>query len=497
MASKRNQRRGGAATPPAGTPTPIVDDETTAIGAVAAALEPGPASPAALPPGASGSIDVALSSSGFPAVPEAVPEADAPTPGSAYDSAPVSSGKVIAVAPSTEQSGGASSSRGISGMAKDALGGSVTILGGGVSKLGDGVSRLGDASRKVPFVGTGVSAIGESISSVGASLTELPRVAKTRRGRLLVRSMFVGFALVTSWIVVIVALQLRDDETPDLRPEADAVLAELSKGDRAVKAVYESSSPRLQELTREDVFIGDMMDLSATVGAYKEITAVNDTLITSGPGGRVARISLTIAFENGRSRGSVSLHWDEGRWKLLGIGVELPPDLVITQKQREERVAACKDPMDAQRCDLHIAANAILQQLRDGGAAAVWDAAAPSFQQQEEKARFVALQTRNAAALGDYRRIIAVPEAKIYGGNSAVFDTLLEFAQSQGVRAIFGFFRVTRTDAWRLRSFKLVMPLPRAAGLPAPAEAAGSGSVGSTTLDTLPSPLPPDAATPR
>lgn len=491
MASKRNQRRGGAATPPTGTdvPRPIVDDETTAIGTIAAAVDP--AAPVPVEPvapstaGTSGSIDVAFSQPHLPASPSS-PEPGAPVAADAFDSAPVSSGKVVAVAPAGEGSGGASASRSMSAMAKAGLDSGVTALGDGVSALGGSVSRFGEASRKVPIVGSSVAAIGESLSSMGHSLTSLPRAAKTRRGRLLVRSMFVAFALVTSWIVVIVALQLRDDETPDLRPEADAVLAALSTGEAGVKAVYDNSSPRLQELTREDVFVGDMLDLYATVGAYREITAVNDTLITSGPGGRVARISLTIAFEKGKSRGSVSLHWDEGRWKLLGIGVELPADLVITQKQREARVAACKDPMDGARCDLHIAANAMLEQLRDGRAAEVWDGATPHFQQQEEKARFVALQTQNAATLGEYRRIIAVPEAKIYGGNSAVFDTLLEFTRSQGVRAIFGFYRVTRTDPWRLRSFKLVMPLPRGAtgGAPTP------GSVHGPTLEDLVRPAP-------
>ena len=346
------------------------------------------------------------------------------------------------------------------------------MIGGGVSKIGGGVSRLGEASRKVPFVGSSVAALGDTISHVGDSLTELPRVVRTRRGRVLVRSMFVAFALVTSWIVVIVALQLRGTEEADFRPEAEAILVQLGKGPDALKELYEHASPRFQELEREDAFVDNMMDLDATLGKFKEITAVNDTLVTNGTSGPIGRVSLNVAYENGKTTASVSLHYDRGAWKLLGVGVLVPDALKITQAQREARVQACKDPMDARHCDLHIAANAILEQIRDGRAADVWDAATTVFQQQEEKARFAALQSQNIAVLGEYRRIVGVAEAKIYGGNYATFDTVLEFASSNGVRAVFGFYRNTLSSPWKLRSFKLVLPMPRAED----ATGAGSGS---------------------
>jgi len=409
------------------------------------------------PGGSSGSIDVQLSE---PRLPKVSDDA-APVAVGNLDSQPVSSGKVVAVAPDADSAPTAGASRKLSAVAKEVVGGGVSVLGGMTKQLGGGVSKMGELTSKVPLVGSGVSAVGETISHLGESLTELPRVARTRRGRLLVRSMFVAFALVTSWIVVIVALQLRGDETPDLRPQADALLLELDAGPDAIRRVYESASPQFQEITQEDTFVENMTDLHLTVGAYKEIAAVNDTLVTTGPAGRIARVSLIVAYEKGKCRVSVSLHWHERRWKLLGIGVLLPAEIEITQAQREARLKACDDPMDAVRCDLNVAANTILEQLRDGRAADVWDNASELLQKQQEKARFVALQEQNRETLGDYRRILAVPEAKIYGGSSASFDAVLEFTKSQGVRAVFGFYRATRSDPWRLKSFKLVQPMPR------------------------------------
>ena len=62
----------------------------------------------------------------------------------------------------------------------------------------------------------------------------------------------------------------------------------------------------------------DMNDLYATNGKFREISAINETLVTKGPTGRVGRVGLTAIFEHGISRGSISFHWHEGRWKLLG-----------------------------------------------------------------------------------------------------------------------------------------------------------------------------------
>jgi hypothetical protein len=419
-----------------------------------------PRDAAAVPAESSGSIDV--SRAGLAAVSLPVMSDGTPTAVGEAASAPLASGKV-----GVAHAGGDATkrTRRLTEAAKETLGASVEMLGEGLGALGEGVAKLGEKSRKVPLVGeltgSSVTKLGESLTSVGESIGAMPRVASTRRGRLLVRSMFVGFVLIAAWIAIIVALQLRSNEVPDFRPMAEKILVDLSKGTAAIEELYDRSSPRFQEMVRRESFVDNMNDLLATVGPFREITAVNDTLVSTGPTGRVGRVSLTIAYEKATCKGSISLHYDNGAWKLLGIGVDLPPDMKITQAEREERVQACKDP-ESKDCDVNAAADAILVQLRDGHAEAVWDNATKVFQNQEERGRWVEIQNEYIEILGRYSRILSVTEARVYGGTSATFDAILEFERAKGVRATFGFYRGSKQKPWKLRSFKIVIPMPRA-----------------------------------
>ncbi|MBA3455671.1 MAG: hypothetical protein H0T42_21430 [Deltaproteobacteria bacterium] len=406
-----------------------------------------------LPAQQSGSIDVAVSSTTLPAV----ASDGTPLAVGDIDSAPVSSGKVN-VSVAGDQTG---RTKRLTDAAKDKIGTGVEKLGSGIGTIGEGVSKLGEKSRKVPLVGSSVTKLGEGISQMGESLHSLPAAARTRRGRLLLRSLVVGFLLVGTWITVIVAIQLRSNSTPDYRPIAEAILLGLSRGPTGIEEVYDKASPRFHEMVRKERFIDDMNDLAATVGKFREITAVNDTLVSRGPTGQVGRVSLTVAYEKATCRASVSLHEDKGEWKLLGVGVELPTELTITQAQREERVQACKSPM-SKSCDLFVASNEILEQLRDGKPEAVWDAATQVFQKQEEKSRWAQIQAEHALILGSYIRILTVTEAKMIGGTLATFDVITEYARSSGVRVTFGFYRRSKTMPWKLRSFKTVLPMPRA-----------------------------------
>jgi hypothetical protein len=146
--------------------------------------------------------------------------------------------------------------------------------------------------------------------------------------------------------------------------------------------------------------------------------------------------------------------------------------------------------MDPKGCDLYVAANTILEQLRDGQGSQVWDAATPIFQKQEEKLRWVQIQKQNQEALGEYRRIIAVTEQRVFRSGNSVYDVLVEYTRSQGVRVIFGFNRASKSDPWKLLSLKTVVPMPRldeapppmqlgdspTGNPPLPEEPAGSGS---------------------
>lgn len=411
----------------------------------------------------SGSIDVAVSS---PAIPEAVP---------ALDSQPVNASGRVAAAVAQEGTGphSPSRSRRLTNMVQGAVSAGVEKLGVGIETVGEGVTKVGDLTKKVPLVGPSVGRLGEGLTKAGESIHALPRVAQTRRGRLLVRSVVVGFLLVFSWITVIVGFQLRAHDTPDFRPAAERILIQVGQGSASIGEVYERASPRFQEVVRKERFIDDMTDLAITNGKFREITAINETVVTNGPTGRVGRVGLTVAYEKGIAHGSISFHYDKGQWKLLGIGVEVPRDVHITNAEREKRVAACLDAKghdvsdQRAKCDVRDAAETILEAIRDGKAGDVWDNASSIFKQQETRARFIQIQAEHQTALGSYKRLLTVTEARAIGGTTATFDAVAEFEKSSGVRVDFGFARMSKTDKWQLRRMKVVVPMPREGEEPA------------------------------
>jgi hypothetical protein len=193
-------------------------------------------------------------------------------------------------------------------------------------------------------------------------------------------------------------------------------------------------------------------------------------IVTTGPTGKIGRVSITAAFEQGTCRAAVNFHLVDGTWKLFGIQVETPPELKITKEAKEERVAACWDEVkkedlsnNRKRCDVRNAAETILEKLRDGKAGEVYDEASQVFKKQEERAAFITIQADQHSQLGAYKRIIAVTEAKAIGGTSATFDVLVEYEKTSAVRNVFGFTRRSKTEPWKLRLYKVVLPMPRAA----------------------------------
>jgi hypothetical protein len=430
---------------------------------------------AELPPGSSGSVDVAMSKSDLPAsasgsVDVAMSHSSIPQAIPALDSQPVASGAVAAVAAAhdTGPVHGQRSKR-LSKAVQNAVSGGVERTGAGIESIGRGVTKVGDLTAKVPLVGSSVGKLGEGLTKAGESIHALPRVAQTRRGRLLVRSVIVGFLLVFSWIAVIVIIQLRSQTTPDFRPAAEKILVEISKGRAEIEDVYEKSSPRFQEFVLKERFVDTMLDLNATNGKFQEITAINETVMSTGPTGRTARVGLTALYERGITQGSMSFHYDQDKWKFLGMGMELPQSVKITQAEREKRVAACiddkgKDVSDQRpKCDVRDAAETILEQIRDGKTGEVWDNASDIFKQQETRANFIRIhEDMQEGPLGAYKRLLNVTEAKSIGGLTAFFDVVAEFEKSSGVRVVFNFSRPSKTAKWQLRSLKVVVPMPRA-----------------------------------
>src|SRR5262249_3902504 len=169
-------------------------------------------------------------------------------------------------------------------------------------------------------------------------------VPKTRKSRVLVRSVVVGFLVVAAWIVGLVWWQLRGASKPDLRPASQHILEQLRAGD--YEKVYQEASPRFQEIVLEGDFARQMADMNATLGAFKEIKSVTATEVVHGPSGQSARAQMVIAFAGaGSVRGSISFHWEDGEWRLLGIAVDLPPAIARIETANEKRLERVKgDP---------------------------------------------------------------------------------------------------------------------------------------------------------
>ncbi len=385
-----------------------------------------------------------------------------------------------------------SSARQVAKRAEVLLGQGVSKLGDGIGSIGEGVAKIGDRAKRVPVLGDSVKQLGEGLTELGASLHNLPAVTQSKRGRVLVRSMLVAFVLVFAWIAGIVLLQLRDSRKPDFRPLARKVLVAIRDGREA--AVWAEASPRFQEVVREQRFIDDMADMKRTLGAFREIAAVNDTIVTTtSASGRIGRVALMLAFDKGRARANVSFHRDGGSWKLLGIAVDAPPELPITQESRKERSELPEEVMAA--AIKVLAAGNVEEEVGDGrvpnaGAAPtprdrngrpqgrpaaaaspeaererrnteVWDQASGVFHSSASKEEFSRLQSERHQTLGNFVRVIEYRSgSKKFGDLSATFTGLVEY-QSGVVSAALNFGRVEERAPWLLNSFKVVLPMPR------------------------------------
>lgn len=302
-------------------------------------------------------------------------------------------------------------------------------------------------------------AIGEKVGDVvGESLSHLPVVPKTRRGRVLARSILVSFCLVFAWISVIVGLQLRGRRPPDLRPDAERVLIALR--DRPVKEVYLASSSRFQEVVHEDSFTAQMEDMNRTLGNFREITAVIATKTNRGPGGRTGRVDLRLEFEGTATKASLSFRWEKSAseqaetWKLLGLSVEVPPALMAkvgTDEARRERV-------QGNAVELRALVTDILTRSFAGQVDLVWRDAAPAFQEMPLET-FRRNEADSLRTLGGFNRVLSVTSARINPSqtNTSV-DLMLEFDYAPAIK---GSFEFTKIDgAWRMFGYKLFLPLP-------------------------------------
>jgi hypothetical protein len=359
-----------------------------------------------------------------------------------------------------------------------AIGARVIHAGGRVVHAAEGVgARVVHAAEGVG--GTVARAGGAVVDAAGASLSQLPVMPKTRRGRVMARSVVVSFILVFGWIAVIVGLQLRGSRPPDLRPDAERILIALRDG-RAGE-VYDAASIRFQGVVRDrETFVDRMTEMNNTLGDYVEITAVIATETARGPGGRTGRLDVSLEYEKAQTRGSISFRWEDERWKLLGLAIEVPDAIASNKQERTERSTARPDEIAA----LQAAIEAALVHSAKDEIDALWAEASPAFQQAISVEDLRVTERDRRAALGPFDRVLDLRGVRLNPGrNAASLIALLQYQKA----TITGSFELSRIDdRWRLVFYKLVMPVLQVqplAAAPAPWPDAGAA-------------LPPPAAPP-
>lgn len=292
---------------------------------------------------------------------------------------------------------------------------------------------------------------------IGESLSNLPVVKevmpKTRKGRLLLRSMVVAFTLIGVWIGVIVYLQLRGETKPDLRPQVEAIFADLR--DARFEEVYEHASERFQELTLFDSFEERVKDQNRTVGKFIEVAAVIRTETFRGPSGRTARADLLLDFENGRCTGSMSFIFEDGQWRMLGFRVELPEELWEAATSSQARADRVQAPQEVRDLAVHI-----LEQSREGRSDQIWDEAAKVFQDSVTKEKFRQLEDQRRATLGPFRVLHVTQAHQDPSATGANVEGIATYGDTSLTQAVSLKFKKIGKD-WKLTFYKVILPMPR------------------------------------
>ncbi len=310
-------------------------------------------------------------------------------------------------------------------------------------------------------VGQVVGKVAEKLEQTADAL-HLP-VPKTRKSRVLVRSVIVGFLVVAAWIVGLVWWQLRGASKPDLRPTAQHIMEQLAAGN--FDKVYAEASPRYQEIVPEGSFAVQMADMNASLGPFKEITSVTGTEVVVGASGTSARIALVMTFEKAtKVRGSLSFHREDRQWRLLGVSIDLPADLAKVESaeaKREDRVKG--DPV------VRVDALVVLLRLERGDVRGVWSDAAPVFQGAVSIDDLTALEKQRQKEIGRFDKIVDVTSnRKNPSGTGDSLDLVVQYknaAKAAEPTIISAHFEFTRDDprlpVWKLSTYKPIMPLPR------------------------------------
>jgi hypothetical protein len=303
----------------------------------------------------------------------------------------------------------------------------------------------GPEEQTAPEVASG----GPAAAAPTAVTTLIP--GRRRRLVLALVLLVVGAAAVAG--VVFLGGDYRQER--EFKEKAEAILIQLRDGE--AEKVYELASARFQQTLLIDKFLDLVEHMNATLGRFERTADVIHVDRAASVAGMTARIMLELEFENHTTVGQLSFHRGrDGKWKLLGLNVEIPPDLeakAVALEALSGRQGAPKDVIDL--------VHAILEGVREGRFAEVHKEASPAFKGSVTAEGFNALLQSHRAELGNFVRVLGIiSSAQSPDRDRARVQALLEYEKSK-TTGTFEFLRLNRS--WRLLSFKIVIgdTLPR------------------------------------
>lgn len=282
-----------------------------------------------------------------------------------------------------------------------------------------------------------------------------------RRKKIIFQSVIVAFVLTFTWIGVLVALQMLKDSTYRFQDETTAVLEQIRDGNKSSTELYYDSSPRFRDTMVRTRFLELTSRVNQTLGEFKEVLATYDPAVTEGPQGKTGHVTVSLLFENGKTRGSFSFHFYDGKWRLLGLSIDIPEDLDDESFKPLYEFNKARNEASGEIIDIM---NTTLELVRAGDGAKIYDGSGERFKGAITRERFLERLTLQKELLGEFTRILHITHSWESGTkNRASVTCVLEFEKGKiksKAEAWFEFERTMADGPWELFKFIIKMPEP-------------------------------------
>jgi len=289
-------------------------------------------------------------------------------------------------------------------------------------------------------------------SAAAPTATTVPAAPERggRRRRLGLLLLVIAIAGLAIWFFF-----FREPKTStEFRGKVETVFAELEKDDKSIEDVYNKASFRFKQTLLVDKFVDMVHQMHETLGKFVEVSEVIDVDRAATVAGLTARVQLELEFEKASTTGEMSFHRDRtGTWRLLGMSVQIPEELQrkADEVKRDYKRLKAPDEVIEQF-------NQILDAVREGKGADIYQRAAPSFREQRKVESFQHLLDSHRSEMGNFVRVLAViSSAQNEAHDRSRVQALLQYEKAK-TTGTFEFMRIG--SEWKLYGYKVVVPEP-------------------------------------